>query len=141
MKIELDIFVASIRAVSAQQRQLRGFLGDARAEREPQLLTMGSSFVLYALLDAVVDRYFPVVDMRVRLENPRTSFIKKSQRSASNTCTISARCCSAVAIHARRDRQATLAAGCHNASIRDYFAMCMTTCRINSSDRHHPRDH
>jgi magnesium transporter len=33
-----------------------------RAEREPHLLKHGSAFVFYALLDAVVDRYFPVID-------------------------------------------------------------------------------
>jgi len=34
----------------------------ARCEREPELLKYGSGFVLYALMDAVVDRYFPVLD-------------------------------------------------------------------------------
>src|SRR6202008_1286152 len=34
----------------------------ARSEREPQLLRHGSGYVLYALMDAVVDRYFPVLD-------------------------------------------------------------------------------
>jgi magnesium transporter len=34
----------------------------ARAEREPDLLRNGSGYVLYALMDAVVDRYFPVID-------------------------------------------------------------------------------
>jgi magnesium transporter len=33
-----------------------------RCEREPQLLKQGSGFVLYALMDAVVDRYFPIID-------------------------------------------------------------------------------
>lgn len=33
-----------------------------RCEREPELLRLGSGFVLYALMDAVVDRYFPVID-------------------------------------------------------------------------------
>jgi len=34
----------------------------ARCEREPHLLKNGSGFVFYALVDAVVDRYFPVID-------------------------------------------------------------------------------
>ena len=34
----------------------------ARCEREPQLLRHGSGFVFYALLDAVVDRYFPILE-------------------------------------------------------------------------------
>jgi len=33
-----------------------------RAEQEPELLSHGSAYVLYALMDAVVDRYFPVID-------------------------------------------------------------------------------
>lgn len=34
----------------------------ARCEREPELLRLGAGFVAYAVMDAVVDRYFPVVD-------------------------------------------------------------------------------
>src|SRR5438045_9074015 len=34
----------------------------ARCEREPELLKHGAGFVFYALIDAVVDRYFPVLD-------------------------------------------------------------------------------
>jgi magnesium transporter len=34
----------------------------ARCEREPDLLRHGSGYVLYALMDAVVDRYFPVLE-------------------------------------------------------------------------------
>jgi magnesium transporter len=34
----------------------------ARCEREPELLKQGPGFVLYALMDSVVDRYFPVLD-------------------------------------------------------------------------------
>ncbi len=61
---EVAIFVAANYVLSVRSNVDRGFLGvRARAEREPHLLAMGSSFVLYALMDAVVDRYFPVVDM------------------------------------------------------------------------------
>jgi len=42
----------------------------ARCEREPELLRNGSGYVLYALMDAVVDRYFPVLDaVEMELEN------------------------------------------------------------------------
>src|SRR5262249_17901040 len=34
----------------------------ARAESTPRLLALGSGFILYALMDAIVDRYFPVLD-------------------------------------------------------------------------------
>ena len=61
---ELDVFVGRNYVLSARNNATEGFLGvRARAEREPHLLQKGSSFVLYALMDAVVDRYFPVVDM------------------------------------------------------------------------------
>jgi magnesium transporter len=34
----------------------------ARAEREPELLALGPSYGLYAVLDAIVDNYLPIVD-------------------------------------------------------------------------------
>ncbi|WBS04136.1 magnesium/cobalt transporter CorA [Pseudoduganella sp. SL102] len=60
---EIDIFVGHNYVLSSRQNSSHGFLGvRARAEREPHLLRHGAGFVLYALMDAVVDRYFPVVD-------------------------------------------------------------------------------
>ncbi len=61
---EVDIFVGMNYVLSSRTQVNNGFLGvRARAEREPHLLVKGSAFVLYALMDAVVDRYFPVVEM------------------------------------------------------------------------------
>ena len=49
--------------LSVRSRSEQGFLGvRARCEREPQQLKQGPAFVLYALMDAVVDRYFPIID-------------------------------------------------------------------------------
>lgn len=60
---EVDIFVGANYVLSVRSHSSHGFLGvRARAEREPHLLRQGSAFVLYALMDAVVDRYFPVID-------------------------------------------------------------------------------
>jgi magnesium transporter len=60
---EVSIFVGTNYVVSMRQRAERGFLDvRSRAEREPELLKHGSGYVLYALMDAVVDRYFPVLD-------------------------------------------------------------------------------
>lgn len=60
---EVDVFVGPHYVVSVRNRSEHGFLGvRARAEREPHLLRQGSAFVAYALLDAVVDRYFPVLE-------------------------------------------------------------------------------
>jgi len=60
---EVDIFAGPNYVLSVRRDAAQGFLGvRKRAEREPRLLKMGSGFVLYALMDAIVDRYFPVVD-------------------------------------------------------------------------------
>ncbi|MDN0076760.1 magnesium/cobalt transporter CorA [Crenobacter sp. SG2303] len=59
---EVAVFVGANYVLSIRSRSDLGFLGvRARCEREPQLLRFGAGFVLYALMDAVVDRYFPVI--------------------------------------------------------------------------------
>ena len=61
---EVAVFAGPNYVLSVRRDSKHDFLGvRARAEREPHLLAKGSAFVLYALMDAVVDRYFPVVDM------------------------------------------------------------------------------
>jgi magnesium transporter len=61
---EVAVFVGHNFVLSVRSRSTQNFLGvRERAEREPHLLRHGSSFVFYALMDAVVDRYFPVIDM------------------------------------------------------------------------------
>jgi magnesium transporter len=60
---EVDIFAGRNFVFSVRNRSNLHFLGvRERCEREPELLKLGSGFVLYALMDAVVDRYFPVID-------------------------------------------------------------------------------
>src|SRR5687768_14516725 len=60
---ELDIFAGRNYVLSVRQGAERGFADvRTRAEREPELLKHGSGYVLYALMDAVVDRYAPVLD-------------------------------------------------------------------------------
>ncbi|HWA36594.1 MAG TPA: magnesium and cobalt transport protein CorA [Burkholderiales bacterium] len=60
---EVDIFCGPNFILSIRHRTERGFQDvRSRAEREPELLRNGSGFVLYALMDAIVDRYFPVLD-------------------------------------------------------------------------------
>jgi len=61
---QLAVFAGQNYVLSVRRDANQGFLGvRARAEREPHQLKKGAGFVLYALVDAVVDRYFPVVDM------------------------------------------------------------------------------
>jgi magnesium transporter len=60
---EVHVFVGTRFIVSVRHRSSHGFLGvRGRAEREPDLLRLGPGYVFYALMDAVVDRYFPVID-------------------------------------------------------------------------------
>ncbi len=68
---ELDIFVGRNYVLSVRRGTEHGFQDvRARCEREPELLRNGSGYVLYALMDAVVDRYFPVLDaVEMELEN------------------------------------------------------------------------
>jgi magnesium transporter len=68
---EIDIFVGRNYVLSVRQRSEQTLLGvRARAEREPELLRHGAGYVLYALMDGVVDRYFPVLNA-VELELER----------------------------------------------------------------------
>jgi len=60
---EVDLFVGRNYILSVRNQAEPGFASvRARCEREPELLKLGSGFVFYALIDAVVDRYFPVLD-------------------------------------------------------------------------------
>jgi magnesium transporter len=60
---EVDIFVAKNYILSVRSHSEQGFESvRLRCEQEPELLRHGAAFVLYALIDAVVDRYFPIID-------------------------------------------------------------------------------
>jgi magnesium transporter len=64
---EVAIFAGANYVLSMRSHAQKGFQDvRARCEREPELLRQGSGYVLYALIDAVVDRYFPILD---RLED------------------------------------------------------------------------
>ncbi len=60
---EVAIFAGPNYALSVRRNTPRGFTEvRERCEREPELMKHGAGFVLYALMDAVVDRYFPLLD-------------------------------------------------------------------------------
>jgi len=67
---EVSVFVGKNYVPTVRHRTQLGFAAvRARTEREPELLRRGAGFVLYALIDNVVDRYFPVLDqLETRLE-------------------------------------------------------------------------
>jgi magnesium transporter len=60
---EVDIFAGPNYILTIRSHAEQGFQSvRARCEAEPELLRLGSGYVLYALVDAVVDRYFPLLD-------------------------------------------------------------------------------
>ena len=60
---QISIFVGAGYVLSVRRGTRYGFSDlRGRTEREPELLSHGPAYVLYALLDTVVDRYFPVLD-------------------------------------------------------------------------------
>jgi magnesium transporter len=81
---EVDIFVGPNYILSTRRNTERGFTDvRGRCEREPHLLRNGAGYVLYALMDAVVDRYFPVLDtLETELETVEEQiFAKNAARS------------------------------------------------------------
>jgi magnesium transporter len=81
---EVDIFVGRNYVLSNRSNSSQGFLGvRERTEREPHMLQQGAGFVLYALMDAVVDRYFPIIDaLEMELEQiEERIFIRGSQQA------------------------------------------------------------
>ncbi|WP_228895216.1 magnesium and cobalt transport protein CorA [Pseudoduganella aquatica] len=81
---EVDVFVGPNYVLSNRQNSSKDLLGvRARAEREPHLLKQGPAFVLYAIMDAVVDRYFPIADaMETELEQiEERIFVQSAQRA------------------------------------------------------------
>jgi len=81
---EVDIFVGRNYILSVRMRSERGFADVRdRSEREPQLLKHGAAYVFYALIDKVVDRYFPVLDaLETELETIEEQiFVKNQARS------------------------------------------------------------
>jgi magnesium transporter len=61
---ETHVFVGERYLVSVRHGSLKSHVGlRARCEAAPHLLTKGPGFVLYALMDFIVDQYFPIVEV------------------------------------------------------------------------------
>jgi magnesium transporter len=81
---EVDIFVGPNYVLSTRVGTERGFADvRARCEHEPELLRHGAAYVFYALMDKVVDRYFPVLDtLETELESIEEKiFVKNVARA------------------------------------------------------------
>jgi magnesium transporter len=60
---ELAVFLGRNYVLSIRSLANKGFQDvRERCEREPDMLRQGPGYILYALIDAVVDRYFPLLD-------------------------------------------------------------------------------
>ena len=79
---EVHIFAGPNFVLSIRNRSRLPLLSvRERAEREPQLLRNGSGFVFYALMDAVVDRYFPIIDaLETELEGIESRIFDSGQQ-------------------------------------------------------------
>ena len=60
---ETHVFIGDRFVVSVRHGSLQSHVGlRARCESTPQLLAKGPGYVLYALMDFIVDQYFPVIE-------------------------------------------------------------------------------
>ena len=78
---EVAIFVGTNFVLSVRSQSEPGFLSvRERCEREPEHLKRGAGFVLYALMDEVVDRYFPLLDqLETELEEIEARIFDRGQ--------------------------------------------------------------
>jgi magnesium transporter len=78
---EVNVFAGQNYVLSIRNRSERNFVGvRQRCEQEPELLKQGTGFVLYALMDAVVDRYFPIIDaLESELESIEESIFSRQR--------------------------------------------------------------
>jgi magnesium transporter len=78
---EIDIFTGKKFILSVRKNSPQDFLGvRGRCEREPHLLKLGSRYVLYALIDFVVDHYFDVLsDMEIDLDKLESDVFTKTK--------------------------------------------------------------
>jgi magnesium transporter len=81
---EVAIFVGRNYILSVRSGATQGFQDvRARAEHEPELLERGPGYVLYALMDAIVDRYFPLLDaLESELERVEEQIFSESRPRA-----------------------------------------------------------
>lgn len=83
---EMGVFVGPNYVLSVRSHAQRSFQDvRARAEREPELLAHGAGYVFYALMDAVVDRYFPVLqELERELEQLEERIFERGSSPRSN---------------------------------------------------------
>jgi magnesium transporter len=79
---EMSLFIGSNYILSFRKNSEHKFSNVRdRCEREPELLKLGTGYILYAILDEIVDRYFPLLN---RIEN-EMEMIEKDMFSKKDT--------------------------------------------------------
>ncbi|WP_109479519.1 magnesium/cobalt transporter CorA [Paraburkholderia sp. C35] len=78
---EVNVFVGKNYVLSVRMRTMHGFQHvRERCEQEPELLKQGSAFVLYALMDHIVDDYFSILEaLTTELEEIEDRIFKPQQ--------------------------------------------------------------
>jgi magnesium transporter len=81
---DVSLFVGDKFVLSIRKNLEKGFADvRERCEREPHLLSIGAGFVFYAIIDNVVDRYFPIVDLlETRLDEIEDDIFKMESAKA-----------------------------------------------------------
>ncbi len=83
---EIHVFVGKNFLLSLRNKATQGFTSvRERCEREPEQLKNGSAYVLYTIMDAVVDRYFPIIEsLELQLEAIEERIFSKSSSARFN---------------------------------------------------------
>ena len=76
---EMTLFVGKNYILSFRKNSEHKFTNVRdRCEREPELLNLGVGYILYAILDEIVDRYFPILNkIEVEMESIEKGMFKK----------------------------------------------------------------
>ena len=141
--------ISCSRCATAASSSFLGVRERASASRE--LLRNGAGFVLYALMDAVVDRYFPIIDaLETELEDIEAQIFERGA-ARSNIEQLYALKQRVTTLQATRWRRCSRSAGkLHGGRVptvcEGNAASTSATCydhlaRINASHRHDPRHH
>ena len=82
---EVAMFVGRNYILTVRRQSPQGFASvRARAEAEPENLAHGAGFVFYAVMDTIVDRYFPIIDkLEVDLERLEAQIFRETPTRAS----------------------------------------------------------
>ena len=132
---EVAIFVGPQYIVSVRRDAQLGFTDvRRRCEQEPELLQHGPAYVLYALMDNVVDRYFPVLDgLTAEIEEIEERIFAGQTTRAQIEALYSLEAQADDARSRRRSRCSKWPASCTAAACRRSARACTTTSATSTT--------